>query len=101
MLQHHLYYEHYPAVSDDKNEFEILVKFLGLGYRSSEILTSYSPSKLFNWCIEDPKVLLQTWCQEYINFVQKSTMASKVYKFLFLFLYLFFFCINYYFVFLV
>ncbi|XP_013792772.1 E3 ubiquitin-protein ligase UBR3-like, partial [Limulus polyphemus] len=72
LLQHHLYNENLPEIQNTDLEFSSLCSYLGL--------FSSSPSssvQCLNWATPEPLVLIRTWCQEYINFVNKSVIAAR------------------------
>jgi hypothetical protein len=90
MLEHHLYSEPFPLLDDDFNEeFKTLTQYLGLRTLSSN---NHSENDLIikslNWTCEQPIKLIQTWCQDYINFASKSLIAARVGHYSLLFIYL-------------
>lgn len=81
MLSHHLYSEPFPQMSDNINEeFNTLVQFLYLGSKT-DLFNNNSITHCLNWSCDTPLQLVQTWCQEYINFVSKSLISSRVMPF--------------------
>ena len=86
MFQHHLYSEKYPEIKEESNEFDILSNYLCLNYDHQTLTeTTKSAITLLNWSCDDTKVLIQTWCKEFMFFVTKSLFSSRVIKFIFQF----------------
>lgn len=78
MLSHHLYSEPFPTLSDNfDEEFSCLIQFLSLGSKPDSIASTVAIACL-NWTCNEPERLIQTWCQEYISFVQKSLIGARV-----------------------
>ena len=78
MLSHHLYSEPFPQLSDNiTEEFNTLVQFLYLGSKT-DLVNNNSITHCLNWTCDTPLKLIETWCQEYINFVSKSLIGARV-----------------------
>ncbi|XP_054716089.1 E3 ubiquitin-protein ligase ubr3-like [Uloborus diversus] len=75
LLQSHLYEESsLPFYCKDDEEFECLCQYLGLLPPESKDPTATSCLK---WTVHDPRILIKTWCQDFVNFSNKSIMASR------------------------
>ncbi|XP_076360822.1 ubr3 ubiquitin ligase isoform X3 [Tachypleus tridentatus] len=72
LLQHHLYNENLPEIQNSGQEFSSLCSYLGL-FSSSPL----SSVQCLNWATPEPLVLIRTWCQEYINFVNKAVISAR------------------------
>ncbi len=79
MLEHHLYSEPFPLLDDNRiEEFKTLTQYLGLRLLSKYHSENDLIIKSLNWTCEKPMKLIQTWCQDYINFASKSLIAARV-----------------------
>lgn len=76
LLQSHFFGEESINVPKPELEFGHLCKYLGL---ASQVLdaSSFDSATCLNWAVDDPHLLIQTWCQEYISFVNKSVIAAR------------------------
>lgn len=76
LLQSHLYNKESLHIQDEQEEFYKLCKYLNL-IPSSCIGAEFSPAQCLNWAVDKPEDLIKTWCQDFINFVNKSVIAGR------------------------
>ncbi|GBM46721.1 E3 ubiquitin-protein ligase Ubr3 [Araneus ventricosus] len=73
LLQSHLFEEKINLKADD-DEFHYLCQFLGL---SSLPKPEFTAASCIDWTVSDPRDLIRTWCDDYINFINLSVIAAR------------------------
>nr|XP_042905267.1 E3 ubiquitin-protein ligase ubr3 isoform X1 [Parasteatoda tepidariorum] len=61
-------------MEEKESEFQLYSKFLCLNAASSEINTACS---CIQWTLKDHESLVKTWCEDYMNFINKSVIAAR------------------------
>ncbi|KFM58297.1 E3 ubiquitin-protein ligase UBR3, partial [Stegodyphus mimosarum] len=75
LLQSHLYEEEVPQMKPCESEFQHLCQFLGL---SGLFNLEFTAATCLQWAVQDPRILIGTWCQDFMNFANKSVIAARV-----------------------
>ncbi|KAF8771573.1 E3 ubiquitin-protein ligase Ubr3 like protein [Argiope bruennichi] len=73
LLQSHLFEEKINLKADD-DEFYFFCHFLGL---SNLPRTEFTAASSIEWTVSDPRDLIRTWCDDYINFINLSVIAAR------------------------
>ncbi|XP_055951603.1 E3 ubiquitin-protein ligase UBR3-like [Argiope bruennichi] len=58
----------------DDDEFYFFCHFLGL---SNLPRTEFTAASSIEWTVSDPRDLIRTWCDDYINFINLSVIAAR------------------------
>lgn len=74
LLQNHLFEEEI-LLKDGESEFHSYSKHLGL--TSSVPCEEISASACIHWTQKNHKVYVEAWCEDYVNFVNKSVIAAR------------------------
>ncbi|GAB6030597.1 hypothetical protein CHUAL_007458, partial [Chamberlinius hualienensis] len=80
LLQHHIFNEELNLQPDFMDEFDFLSCMLSLG-AYKVILPSgdvdCSSASCLTWIAPDPRVVVQTWCKDFIVFVNTAQIAAR------------------------